>query len=200
MKEFWNQRYSPEALVYGTEANEFFQQELPLLKPGKILMPAEGEGQNAIFAASTGWDVNAFDFSEVAKQKALKNAVSKGLTIDYHLSSWLLFPGRNDYYDAIGLFFFQLPSIQRRLFHSLLIEWLRPGGTIIAELFSNNQHSRNSGGPRNPENLYKIEDLEHDFSGVNIEVLREVKRNLNDGEFHQGEACILQLKARKPGR
>ena len=40
-------------------------------KPGRILLAGEGEGRNAVYAASLGWEVYAFDFSMVAKKKAL---------------------------------------------------------------------------------------------------------------------------------
>jgi hypothetical protein len=41
---------------------------------GRILFPAEDEGRNAVYAASLGWEVHAFDISERAKDKAEKLA------------------------------------------------------------------------------------------------------------------------------
>jgi hypothetical protein len=38
--------------MYGTTPNEFFKQQLDLLEPGNILLPADGEGRNAVYAAS----------------------------------------------------------------------------------------------------------------------------------------------------
>lgn len=64
MKDFWNERYSHEKLAYGAEPNEFFRNQLQHLRPGKLLVPAEGEGRNAVYAAQQGWQVTAFDFSE----------------------------------------------------------------------------------------------------------------------------------------
>ncbi|HRN48956.1 MAG TPA: hypothetical protein PKW69_13045, partial [Niabella sp.] len=61
MKEFWNDRYSREEYSYGQLPNEFLKETLQKLKPGKILFPAEGEGRNAVFAASLGWHADAFD-------------------------------------------------------------------------------------------------------------------------------------------
>lgn len=61
MKEFWNQRFSQDEYVYGTEPNEYLKEKLSLLLGGDILLPAEGEGRNAVFAAKTGWKVTAFD-------------------------------------------------------------------------------------------------------------------------------------------
>ncbi|NVM67000.1 hypothetical protein FHW88_005321 [Mucilaginibacter sp. SG538B] len=61
--EKWDQRYAEEEFAYGEQPNNFLQQQLSLLKPGKILFPAEGEGRNAVFAAGLGWAVSAFDIS-----------------------------------------------------------------------------------------------------------------------------------------
>jgi hypothetical protein len=54
MKEFWNQRYAEAAFAYGSEPNAFFAEQLSKLEPGKLLLPAEGEGRNAVFAAKNG--------------------------------------------------------------------------------------------------------------------------------------------------
>ena len=72
MKEFWNQRYQNEEYVYGKEANVFFSEQLQKLEPSTLLLPAEGEGRNAVFAAKLGWEVTGLDYSEEAKKKALK--------------------------------------------------------------------------------------------------------------------------------
>ena len=34
---------------------------------GNIILPAEGEGRNAAYAASLGWKVSAFDTSDAGK-------------------------------------------------------------------------------------------------------------------------------------
>jgi len=68
--DFWNERYAGDEFVYGREPNRFFEQEMKRLKPGKLLLPCEGEGRNAVWAARHGWEVSAFDQSSVGKQKA----------------------------------------------------------------------------------------------------------------------------------
>jgi len=45
----------------------------------------EGEGRNAIFAAENQWEVYAYDFSKVARDKALKYAENKGVQVIYEL-------------------------------------------------------------------------------------------------------------------
>lgn len=83
MKEFWDERYAVDEYVYGKEANLFLQSKLVGIEPGKALFPAEGEGRNAVFAATLGWDVTAFDISSSAKIKADKLAEEKDVSIDY---------------------------------------------------------------------------------------------------------------------
>lgn len=73
MKEFWNGKYSSKEYIYGTEPNEYFKSALEKYRPGTILLPGDGEGRNAVYAAKKGWQVTAFDFSNAAKEKAEKN-------------------------------------------------------------------------------------------------------------------------------
>ena len=74
MKDFWNQRYAEEEYAYGTEPNAFFKAQLDQRTPGRLLLPAEGEGRNAVYAAKKGWEVVAFDQSDAGQKKALKLA------------------------------------------------------------------------------------------------------------------------------
>ncbi|HSL87766.1 MAG TPA: hypothetical protein VK870_00530, partial [Ignavibacteriaceae bacterium] len=79
---FWDERYSAEEYVYGKDPNEFFEEHLSKLNPGRLLLPGEGEGRNAIFAAKLGWQVDANDQSIVAKSKAEKLAHAYGVNIN----------------------------------------------------------------------------------------------------------------------
>ena len=80
MKQFWDQRYAENETVYGFTPNQFFKQFIDGRKPGSILLPAEGEGRNAVFAARLGWEVDAFDSSSVARKKALDFAAKENVT------------------------------------------------------------------------------------------------------------------------
>ena len=63
MKEFWDSRYKSEDYAYGKEPNVFFADQIGNIPPGKLLLPCEGEGRNAVFAAALGWEVDAVDFT-----------------------------------------------------------------------------------------------------------------------------------------
>src|SRR5690625_5802590 len=79
-KKFWNQSFSADEFVYGEAPNEFIRETSSLFpEQAKIACFAEGEGRNAVYLATMGHDVTAYDVSPVGlektKQLALKNNV-----------------------------------------------------------------------------------------------------------------------------
>ena len=81
-QDFWNKRYKAEVSAYGTKPNVFFKQEIDKLTPGKLLLPCEGEGRNAVYAAVKGWEVSAFDQSVEGMKKAIISAKQSHVEID----------------------------------------------------------------------------------------------------------------------
>ena len=66
----WDTRYASEGYAYGIAPNEFFKNSVATYKPsGKMLLPAEGEGRNAVYAAKEGLEVTAFDISVEGRKK-----------------------------------------------------------------------------------------------------------------------------------
>jgi SAM-dependent methyltransferase len=156
-------------------------------------MPAEGEGRNAVFAASRGWKVHAFDYSRIALSKALELAVANKVDFEYQVLDCDDFEPMDSYYDAIAFSFLHLKEYQRKVFHEKLVASLKPGGILIAELFSKKQINLDTGGPKSLEMLYSSEELEGDFSGMNELKAEEVTTTLDEGPFHKGDAWVIQL-------
>lgn len=197
MKEFWNERFSVEEYVYGREANTFFREQLQQLAPGKILLPGEGEGRNAVYAATQGWEVHAFDVSEAGQSKAFRLAREMGVSIQYTLAPYLEYDNQGERYDAIGLFFTHQPSEMRKVFHRRLLEMLAPGGTLIMEMFHKDQVQRDTGGPGNVDFLLNEQEVRSDFGVLEVQVLDEKVRPLDEGPFHQGDAAVVQFVGKK---
>ena len=110
MSNYWNERYSKEEYAYGDEPNVFFAEQLKLLKPGVVIFPCEGEGRNAVYAASQGWTVHAFDSSEAGKTKALLLAQKKGQTIQYIIDDALDVQYPKATADAVVFIFAHFPA------------------------------------------------------------------------------------------
>lgn len=202
MNNFWDERFANNKSVYGEEPNQFFKEQLSKLEAGALLLPAEGEGRNAIFAAKTGWEVSAFDTSKVGRENALKRAQIENVAIDYKLQDILEFDYSENMFDAIGLVFAHFPSIIRAKFHQKLISSLRVGGYIILEGFSKNhlqfsEKNPSAGGPKNIDMLFDSESILEDFSSLKTILIEEKIIHLSEGEFHQGESYVVRYVGQK---
>lgn len=202
MNNFWDERFANNKSVYGEEPNQFFKEQLSKLEAGTLLLPAEGEGRNAIFAAKTGWEVSAFDSSKVGRENALKRAQIENVAIDYKLQDILEFDYSENMFDAIGLVFAHFPSIIRAKFHQKLISNLRVGGYIILEGFSKNhlkfsEKNPSAGGPKNIDMLFDSESILEDFSSLKTILIEEKIIHLSEGEFHQGESYVVRYVGQK---
>ncbi|MBN8678017.1 MAG: class I SAM-dependent methyltransferase [Chitinophagales bacterium] len=198
-QQFWNERYASEDFVYGTEPNVWFREQLEALPVGRILLPAEGEGRNAVYAARLGWEVFALDLSEKGKEKALKLAANAGVQMQYDLADIRQYPvAENGPWDAVGLFYAHFPPELRAETHLRIAQALRAGGYLILEAFQPEQLNRNSGGPKSADMLYTLDMLRNDFAG-----LREIHAflasvELDEGPGHSGVAEVVRLLLQKP--
>lgn len=199
MKQFWDERYAEPHFVYGEAPNVFFENSLKDLSPGKILLPCEGEGRQAVHAAAQGWEVLAFDQSSTGRDKAMQLAAKQGQYIEYILADATVFNPAPDF-DAIALIFAHLPAPLRADFHRNMAAALRPGGWLLLEGFNPEQLQFQSGGPRDLSMLFTEAMLRSDFEGLEIISLESKQVILNEGPYHQGEAAVIRLLARKPLR
>jgi SAM-dependent methyltransferase len=197
MNSFWDERYSVKEFVYGKKPNEFFKQELLKINPGKLLLPAEGEGRNAVFAAIAGWKVTAFDLSMVGKKKAERLAKSNLVKIEYKTLSLESCIFDKESFDAIALIFAHVHKDQRRKIHQRILNFLKPGGTLILEAFSEKQINMESGGPKDINMLYNPEELKVDFLGMQSFHCWEESVNLSEGKFHKGFAHLVRMVGTK---
>ena len=202
MNNFWDERFANNESVYGAEPNQFFQEQLSKLTAGTLLLPAEGEGRNAIFAAKLGWDVSAFDTSKVGRENAIKRAEQEGVTIDYKIMDVVELDYLANSFDTIGLIFSHFPSKIRSTFHKRLVDSLKVGGHIILEGFSKNhlqfsEENPKAGGPRNIDMLFDTASILADFSTLKTILIEEKIVHLSEGEFHQGESYVVRYVGQK---
>jgi SAM-dependent methyltransferase len=197
MNKFWDERYSSEDFVYGKEPNEFFKSEIDKLPPGNLLLPSEGEGRNAVYAAQLKWRVDAFDQSEKGKEKCELLAKEKNVHINYTIADALEINLNENYYDMVALIFAHYPSRIRKQVHEKCIKALKPGGTLLLEAFTPLQLNNQSGGPKDLDMLYTADLLKDDFENANITSLQELEINLSEGKHHSGKGNVVRLLATK---
>lgn len=202
-KKRWDDRYAEAGFAYGTEPNEYLKQQLALLKPGTILFPAEGEGRNAVYAAAEGWKATAFDISAEGRNKAMKLAAARGVLIDYKVGELHTLSLREASFDALALVYAHFPAALKPVLIPQLLHLLKPGGTLIFEAFSlkNLEYvARNPqvGGPKEPDMLYTLPELESYLAGYHFTTLTETEVTLKEGQYHNGVGCVIRCVATKP--
>lgn len=193
MSEFWNERFGAEEYLYGKEPNVFLKQELENLTPGKILFPAEGEGRNAVYAATLGWQVDALDSSEVGKAKAEKLAIEKKVNINYELVNLKYHKFPKEQYDVVAIIYFHLPSDCRKDVYNEAIGALKSGGKLILELFDKEQFKVPYAGPKDEDLLYSLEDAVSDFIDLGFEKLSKETIQMNEGSGHKGTGYVIRF-------
>ena len=204
MREFWDERYAVKEYVYGTEPSNFFKNildEYQLLK-GKILLPGEGEGRNAVYAAKMGLEVTAFDQSIKGQKKALKLAGLKNVKITYLVGGIDELKFTENSFDAIALSFVHFPSHLRFSYHNQLSKLLKKNGLMIIEGFSKKQIklielNPKAGGPKNVDMLFSQEEIKGDFPQFEILKLTEEIIGLSEGDYHQGKSSVVRFIGRK---
>ena len=67
-REDWDARYAGVTNLWSAKPNRFLVSEVGDLEPGRALDIACGEGQNALWLATLGWDVVGVDYSEIAAE------------------------------------------------------------------------------------------------------------------------------------
>lgn len=196
----WDQRYSGENFVYGTEPNEFLVEQAYRIPQGSVLCLAEGEGRNAVYLAQKGYEVHAIDLSTIGRDKAMSLAEKTGTRIRYDVGDLTHLEIAPEHWSGIVSIFAHSPSALRRDLHKKVVSGLQPGGVFILEAFSPNQLSSSGlGGPKDPDMLMSLLDLKQELAELDLLLARECLRPVNEGELHRGECSVIQLVGVKRG-
>ncbi len=205
MKDKWNQRYAEPEFAYGTYPNLFFKESLNKYQPtGDILMAADGESRNGVFAAKTGLSVYSFDISEEARNKALQLASEEKVSLHYEVGDFMELSVSRKSYDAAGLIYAHFPPHLISPYHQKIDQLIKPGGLVILEAFSKNHlplrtQNPSVGGPDRLDLLFDIPSIKRDFSDFEPLVLEEVEIELQEGKYHNGKGKVIRFVGRKLG-
>lgn len=203
MLEMWDKRYSENGFAYGTRPNEFFKDTLNEYQlSGKLLLPAEGEGRNAVYAALKGFDTTAFDISNEGKKKALRFAKTANVSIEYEVGDFLKMDFEENSFDVAALIYAHFPPNILSTYHKKIGSLIKPGGILILEGFSKNnlplrEKNPKIGGPNKLEMLFSVESIKNDFPDFEILALEEVETELQEGNYHNGTAKLIRFIGKK---
>ena len=193
---FWNEKFSREGYLYGENPNEFLASKTDIFKPiSKILCLGEGEGRNAIHFAKNGFTVTAMDASDIGLSKLHFRSIEQDLkieTICIDLNHWEVFEKFDFIVDSI----LHMHKDGRENLFQKIEDSLDQDAYFIAEFFSTKQLNFNSGGPKDIDLLYSLEDFDKYFNLCTKEIKEEIV-TLNEGKGHQGLASVIRVVIQK---
>ncbi len=200
-QDFWDERYSTDAYIFGTAPNVFLASQAALIRPGmRALAIADGEGRNGVWLAGQGVQVHAVDVSPVALEKARKLAAERGVTLDFELADVLGWNWPQAAYDLVVAIFIQFaPPPERERIIEGIRRSLKPGGLLILQGYTPKQIEFATGGPPHAANMYTAGLLRDWFGDWDILHLHEHESFISEGSHHHGMSALIDLVARKPG-
>jgi SAM-dependent methyltransferase len=197
--KFWDERYSSDDYVYGTEPSDFLLDRWSILPAGgDILCLADGEGRNGVFLATKGMRVTGVDSSAVGLAKAERLAAERGVpitTVVADLSVWDLGEAR---WDGVVSIWAHLPAAVRSALHPRLARALRPGGVLLLEHYHPRQLGYGTGGPPDATMMLTLAELDAAFAGWDRVHTFEGERVVVEGSGHGGKSYVTQAILRKP--
>lgn len=197
--EFWDAMFAGDRYVYGTEPNSFLRGQAFRLRPGmRALTVGDGEGRNGVWLAQQGLSVTSIDLSAVGIDKARRLAAARGVAIEARQGDVADADWAEASFDVVASIFLHLPPDVRPRVHAALARALRPGGLLVLEGFHRRQLGRSSGGPKELELLFDLEDLRRDFAALEPLEALEGEVLLDEGDNHRGLGAVVRLLARKP--
>jgi SAM-dependent methyltransferase len=193
----WDERFSEPGFAYGTDPNGFLVSVTARIPRGRVMCLAEGEGRNAVYLASLGFDVTAIDTSAVALEKARCLARERGVTVTTINADLAQFDIEPCAWQGIVSIFCHLPPVVRAAIHERCLRGLTPGGAFVLEGFTQRQLEHRTGGPRSRELLMDLDIIRQELPGLRFEIAREIEREVIEGKYHTGTAAVVQILAVK---
>ena len=172
----WDKRYET-AGVWSREPNAWVAETLEHLDPGTAVDLAAGEGRNALWLASLGWEVTAVDFAAVGLSTGRERAAEIGVDIEWVVAdatAWV----SPTLVDLVVIAYLQLPvdDLSRAIGNAA--GYLAPGGTLA---LINHDRANTVGGPQDPAVLTTVEELRAAASLLDIVRCERVERITPNG-------------------
>lgn len=129
-EEGWNERYRGSSHIWSGDPNPVLIAETSDLTPGTALDAGAGEGADALWLASRGWDVTGADLSAVAVDRAQAKSREFGVQVTW-LHTDLVRERPPGVYDLVSAFFLHMPAADRQALWRNLAAAVSPGGTLL---------------------------------------------------------------------
>ena len=194
-REDWDARYAAVENLWASKPNRFLVAEVGDLEPGRALDLACGEGQNAIWLATLGWEVTGVDFSEVAIAKARASAERQAIDVEFLCADLVEYEPERSAYDLVLVLYLHIPSGERGSVHAKASAAVAPGGTFLLLGHDLTNLTDGVGGPSDPDILYTADVIAAELPGLEIEKATTVLRDVHGDDR---DAIDTLVRARRP--
>ncbi|BAH53501.1 class I SAM-dependent methyltransferase [Rhodococcus opacus] len=181
----WDERYSQSELVWGAPPNAVVVEQVTALPRGRALDLACGEGRNAHWLATRGWEVTGLDYSAVALDKARRVAAEAPRSVRERLDYRVADVTESDLggeYDLVLMIYLHLAPEERLMVVNRAISALKPDGILMILGHDAVNLSQGVGGPQDIEILYTPDDLVTTIDGrLNVDVAERRFRETDAG-------------------
>jgi 2-polyprenyl-3-methyl-5-hydroxy-6-metoxy-1,4-benzoquinol methylase len=194
-REDWDARYAAVENLWAMKPNRFLVSEVAELAPGRALDLACGEGQNAIWLATLGWDVTGVDYSEVAIAKARARAERDGVRVEFACMDLLEYEPATGAFDLVLVLYLHISASGRRQVLARASAALAPGGTFVLVGHDLTNLTDGVGGPSDPSLLCTPDEIAGELPGLEIV---KAERVLRDVDGQERDAIDALVRARRP--
>lgn len=129
-EQAWDERYRSRPQTWSGNPNPVLVSEVTDLAPGTALDAGSGEGADALWLASRGWDVTGAEFSTTALQRSAAQADRLGVQVSWQHLDLAREPAPGAY-DLVSAFFLHMPPDKRSTLFGNLAAAVAPGGTLL---------------------------------------------------------------------
>lgn len=187
-RERWNNEYaSGIPSLRNAAPSEFLAGVIKGRKPGTALDLGIGQGRNAIFLASSGWEVTGIDISDVAVAQARKNAEQQGVKITTEVADLDAYDFGENRWDLVTSFYMHSWHMNSKTdVPARILRSLKPGGVLVMEAFKRPPNS----------NGFVVAELATQFR--NFRIIRNEEAVLQADWGPEGPTPLVRFVAGKP--
>lgn len=184
-RTFWDNLYRDRQISFNKQASKLLQYAIGDRKPGAAIDLGMGEGRNAVFLASKGWQVTGVDFSAEAVKQAKARAAAAQVPLDAVIEDLDVYEVGRAKWDLIALFYMHAWFHEsKRDVPRVLVDALKPGGLLVIEGYAGEKGD------------YQTNELLRSFANLKIVHYEDVT---DEADWDPGrKSHIVRFIAEKP--
>ncbi len=183
----WDTRYKSADNIWSLTPNEYVAQYLEHLPTGSMIDLAGGEGRNALWFASRGWQVENVEFSKVALSKYCDRADKENLLANCKVTHAdvtedIQYALHNVDLGVIAYLQIESRGLSKAI--QSLVANIKTGGTFFGIWHARENLANGYGGPQDPEVLPTKEEVHEALvqSGISNALIELKERQVTVGE------------------